>query len=167
MDGWIPWSCRVCIHTRVLTIDLYNNNAIPPHKNKTRQEDRLEILQGLQRRMPCWGPDVDPRYVHSFLPDPLLHSIHTSHPSTHHIYTHSALAARTEGYSGADLANLLRRAALHALASSAAPAATDSIPPAMLTPGHVEAALAVTRPSTTEAQVERYRVFARKHGGRV
>lgn len=27
------------------------------------QEDRVEILDGLRRRMPCWGPDLDPRCV--------------------------------------------------------------------------------------------------------
>lgn len=80
--------------------------------------------------------------------------------------TSRGLAERTAGFSGADLANLLRRAALHALAAqedAAVSAAADSIP--LLTPRHVEEAMAATRPSTTEEQVARYAAFARKHGG--
>lgn len=140
---------------------------------------------------------------------PIQSATRLSLTSTHHQThdrtppTNRGLAPRTEGFSGADLANLLRRAALHALAESSAsesepaasslegsdggdddggdggdggrprveqckqrePAQPDSVVVVpQLAPRHVEAALAATSPSTTAAQLGRYRAFALRHG---
>lgn len=90
-------------------------------------------------------------------PSPLLRR-----PSLTHIPAcTSALAERTSGFSGADLANVLRCAALHALSTTAQD--KDVVP--SLTLRDVEEALRGTRPSTTATQVERYRAFAARHRG--
>lgn len=65
---------------------------------------------------------------------PIL-SLPSSPPTTKHFTLPPTpqprgLAHRTEGFSGADLANLLRRAALHALAESSSAAESESEPAA-------------------------------------
>lgn len=135
--------------------------------------------------MPCWGPDVDPGCVENEkqagastgpIPPRLLYSHYKSDPPN----KPRDLAERTDGFSGADLANLLRRAVLHALAETAAsedPSSSSVLESSVAGAGygrggqqvwlalrHVEAALAGTRPSTSAAQLARYRAFARRHG---
>jgi len=90
------------------------------------------------------------------------------------------VAERTEGFSGADMANFVRRAALHALArqqqqqqQSDSSSRGTTLPPSLPLPPlpppaiswkDMEQALVSCRPTTSKESLEKFRAFDRMHG---
>jgi transitional endoplasmic reticulum ATPase len=116
------------------------------------QKERLEIFRGLKGRM-VWEEEEGGR--------------------------EEEVAERTEGFSGADMANLVRRAALHALARQQQQSSSSSggmalpLPPSLPLPPlsppaigwkDVEQALLSCRPTTSKESLEKFRAFDRVHG---
>jgi transitional endoplasmic reticulum ATPase len=70
----------------------------------------------------------------------------------------TAIAERTDGYSAADCAALIREAALTAM--------RESMQASTVTSAHLEAALGVVRPSLDPAQVAALASYAERRAGR-
>lgn len=91
------------------------------------------------------------------------------------------LAEQTEGFSGADLANLMRRAALHALAAHKSPPWPDgggrdgrasqggsneaAVPLPLIRREDVQAALRTCRATTSPESLSKFEAYCRLHGG--
>lgn len=133
-------------------------------------EDRLEILEGLRSKM-RWNPALDTRYVVYILthemplarPNRLtsfsfLLPLLPLGPLAYVSSSYRALAEQTEGFSGADLSNLLRHAALHALSSGDD---TDSLPYIKST--DIDKAMEVCRATTSPTSLLKYENFCRSH----
>jgi transitional endoplasmic reticulum ATPase len=113
---------------------------------------RTEILRAAARRVPLQTVDATPEEQRGGVGVPPTYRGHPDWPQPPVDLV--ALGRRTEGYSAADCAALVREAALAAM--------RESRTASTVTAAHLEAALAVVRPSLDPAQVAELAAYAER-----